>query len=255
MGVSVRVGGALLVDDVSLELGVGEVLVLVGPNGAGKSTLLGALAGDVAVAGGEAVLDGRGVGQWRAVEAARRRGVLVQQNSVSFPFDVRAVVEMGRAPWRGTDAEDEDEVAVASALADTGVEHLADRAYPTLSGGEQARVALARVLAQRTPVILLDEPTAALDVQHQELVLSLAHRHAGNGGGVLVVLHDLSLAAAHADRVAVLDRGKLVAIGPPAEVCTADLLSAVYRHPVEVFPHPRTGAPVVLPVRSREEQP
>ncbi|RLK58222.1 heme ABC transporter ATP-binding protein [Actinokineospora cianjurensis] len=254
VGVSVRVGGALLVDDVSLELRVGEVLVLVGPNGAGKSTLLGALAGDVGVAGGEALLDGKGVGRWRAVEAARRRGVLAQQNSVSFPFDVRSVVEMGRAPWRGTDAEDEDDAVVASALTDTGVEHLADRAYPTLSGGEQARVALARVLAQRTPVILLDEPTAALDVRHQELVLSLAHRHASNGGGVLVVLHDLGLAAAHADRVAVLDRGKLVAIGPPAEVCTADLLSAVYRHPVEVFPHPRTGVPVVLPVRSREEQ-
>ncbi|GLW89511.1 heme ABC transporter ATP-binding protein [Actinokineospora globicatena] len=253
-GVSVRLGGALLVDDVSVELRAGEVLVLVGPNGAGKSTLLAALAGDLPIAGGRALLDGEPVQGWRPVEAARRRSVLPQHNPVSFPFDVRSVVEMGRAPWRGTEQEDDDDTAVAEALRDTGVEHLADRAYPTLSGGEQARVALARVLAQRAPAVLLDEPTAALDVRHQELVLSLARRHARSGGGVLVVLHDLGLAAAHADRVAVLDAGKLVAVGPPAEVCTADLLSAVYRHPVEVFPHPRTGVPVVLPVRSREEQ-
>ncbi|WP_035303373.1 heme ABC transporter ATP-binding protein [Actinokineospora inagensis] len=252
-GVSVRLGGALLVDDVSLELRAGEVLVLVGPNGAGKSTLLAALAGDLPLAGGQVLLDGRGVGEWGAVNAARRRAVLTQHNPVSFPFDVLSVVEMGRAPWRGMAEEDDDDSVIAAALRDTGVEHLSARAYPTLSGGEQARVALARVLAQRTPVLLLDEPTAALDVRHQELVLSLAHRHARGGGGVLVVLHDLGLAAAHADRVAVLDGGKVVAVGPPAEVCTAELLSAVYRHPVEVFPHPRTGLPLVLPVRSREE--
>ncbi|WP_018681378.1 heme ABC transporter ATP-binding protein [Actinokineospora enzanensis] len=252
--VSVRLGNALLVDDVSVQLRTGEVLVLVGPNGAGKSTLLSALAGDVPLANGRVLLDETPVGEWRAVEAARRRAVLTQHNPVSFPFHTRAVVEMGRAPWRGMPEEDDDEAVITAVMADTGVDHLADRAYPTLSGGEQARVALARVLAQRTPVLMLDEPTAALDVRHQELVLKLAHRHARAGGGVLVVLHDLGLAAAHADRVAVLDKGRLVAVGPPAEVCTAELLSAVYRHPVEVFPHPRTGVPVVLPVRSREEE-
>ncbi|MEU5693566.1 heme ABC transporter ATP-binding protein [Actinosynnema sp. NPDC020468] len=251
---TVRIGGATLVDGVSLELRAGEVLVLVGPNGAGKSTLLSALAGDLPKADGSVLLDGVPVGDWRPVEAARRRAVLPQHNPVSFPFDVRSVVEMGRAPWHGTPAEDDDEAEIDAALRATGVGHLADRAYPTLSGGEQARVALARVLAQRTPALLLDEPTAALDVRHQELVLALAHRHARAGGGVLVVLHDLGLAAAHADRVAVLEAGRIAAVGPPAEVCTAELLTAVYRHPVEVFPHPRTGVPVVLPVRSREEQ-
>ncbi|MFD4636398.1 heme ABC transporter ATP-binding protein [Lentzea sp. NPDC058436] len=251
--VSVRIGHSLLVDRVSLQLHAGEILVLVGPNGAGKSTLLAAMAGDLPPSTGDVLLDGMSLTRWRTVEAARRRAVLPQHNPVAFPFDVRSVVEMGRAPWHGTPEEDEDDDAVTTALRDTGVEHLSDRAHPTLSGGEQARVALARVLAQRTPVLLLDEPTAALDVRHQELVLSLARRRARDGGAVLVVLHDLTLAAAHADRVAVLDGGALVAAGPPQDVCTAELLSDVYRHPVEVFPHPRTGMPVVLPVRSREE--
>ncbi|WP_229904721.1 heme ABC transporter ATP-binding protein [Lentzea cavernae] len=251
--VSVRIGGSLLVDRVSLQLHAGEVLVLVGPNGAGKSTLLAAMAGDLPPSTGDVLLDGVSLARWRHVDAARRRAVLPQHNPVAFPFDVRSVVEMGRAPWQGTPEEDEDDDVVTTALRDTGVEHLADRAHPTLSGGEQARVALARVLAQSTPVLLLDEPTAALDLRHQELVLSLARRRARDGGAVLVVLHDLTLAAAHADRVAVLDGGALVATGPPQDVCTAELLSDVYRHPVEVFPHPRTGMPVVLPVRSREE--
>ncbi|SDG05417.1 iron complex transport system ATP-binding protein [Lentzea fradiae] len=253
VNVSVRLGGALLVDRVSVEMVPGEVLVLVGPNGAGKSTLLSAMAGDVKPASGSVLLDGIPLNGWKDVEAARRRAVLPQHNPLAFPFDVRSVVEMGRVPWYGTPEEEHDDEVIAAALRHTGVAHLADRAYPTLSGGEQARVALARVLAQQTPAMLLDEPTAALDLRHQELVLSLARRRAREGGAVLIVLHDLSLAAAHADRVAVLADGKLVAAGPPEQVCTSELLSDVYRHPVEVFPHPSTGVPVVLPVRTREE--
>src|SRR5262249_24426493 len=116
-------------------------------------------------------------------------------------------------------------------------------------GGEQARVALARVLAQRTPVLLLDEPTAALDLRYQELVLRLAVEAAAAGRTVVVVLHDLSLAAAYADRVAVLAEGELGGCGTPAEVLTAELVSAVYRHPVEILRHPGTGKPLVVPVR------
>lgn len=126
---------------------------------------------------------------------------------------------------------------------------LADRQLPTLSGGERARAALARVLAQEAPVLYLDEPTAALDLHHQELVLGLARARAAVGVGVVVVLHDLALAGAHADRVVVLSEGRIVADGPPAEVFDEDLLSAVYHHPIEVVPHPRTGAPLVMPRR------
>jgi iron complex transport system ATP-binding protein len=124
-----------------------------------------------------------------------------------------------------------------------------DRAFPTLSGGERARVALARVLAQDTATLLLDEPTAALDLGHQETVLQIARARAADGAAVVVVLHDLGLAAAYADRVAVLDGGRVAADGPPRQVCTAELLSRVYAHPVEVIAHPVTGALLVLPRR------
>ncbi len=125
----------------------------------------------------------------------------------------------------------------------------AARPFSALSGGERARVALARVLAQRAPLLLLDEPTAALDLRHQELVLRICRERARAGDAVVVVLHDLDLAGAYADRVAVLQGGRLAAAGAPAEVFGAELLSRVYRQPVEVLPHPRTGIPLVLPVR------
>jgi iron complex transport system ATP-binding protein len=129
------------------------------------------------------------------------------------------------------------------------VTEFAGRTYSTLSGGERARAALARVLAQRTPILLLDEPTAALDLRHQDLVLSVAVARAAAGAGVLAVLHDLNLAAAYADRVAVVADGRLRACGPPVEVLTSELLTEVYQREVEVLAHPRSGRPLVLPVR------
>lgn len=189
------------------------------------------------------------MGRWRPRELAVRRSVLPQHTSVAFPFTVAQVVAMGRVPWAGTAQAAEDETAVAAAMAETEVTEFAGRTFGTLSGGERARVALARVLAQRTPVLLLDEPTAALDLRHQDLVLSVAAARAASGCGVLAVLHDLNLAAAYADRVAVGADGRLVACGPPAEVLTAELLTGVYHREVEVVAHPRTGAPLVLPVR------
>jgi iron complex transport system ATP-binding protein len=169
---------------------------------------------------------------------------------MSFPFEVRAIVQMGRSPWAGSAAEDDDDSIVEAAMAEADVLDLADRRFPTLSGGEKARVALARVLAQGTQLLLLDEPTAALDLHHQEHVLTVARARVAAGLGAVVVLHDLGLAAAFADRVVVLSDGRVVADGPPVDVCTAALLSDVYRHEVEVLPHPRTGTPLVLPLRS-----
>ncbi|WP_280262046.1 heme ABC transporter ATP-binding protein [Nocardia wallacei] len=244
-----RGAGRRVLDHVDLEVVAGQILALVGPNGAGKSTLLAALSGELDLATGTVELDGRPIAHWAPVDMARRRAVLPQNHTVGFPFTAREVVTMGRSPWARTPRQDHDEAAIAAALAATDTEHLAARPFPALSGGERARVALARVLAQDTPTLLLDEPTAALDLGHQEQVLRLARARAADGAAVVVVLHDLGIAAAYADRVAVLDGGRLAAAGAPRDILTTDLLSLVYQHPVEVFDHPRTGAQLVLPVR------
>jgi iron complex transport system ATP-binding protein len=157
---------------------------------------------------------------------------------------------MGRAPWVALDGDPDGDALVETSLRRADVAHLAERTFPTLSGGERSRAALARVLAQDAGVLLLDEPTAALDLHHQEMVLRLARERAEVGVAVVVVLHDLGLAAAHADRIVVLDGGRVVVEGTPSEVLRPDLLSEVYRHPVEVLPHPRTGELIVLPVRA-----
>ncbi|GAA0602955.1 heme ABC transporter ATP-binding protein [Streptomyces crystallinus] len=251
-GLRVRLGGRVVLDGVSVAARAGQVLALVGPNGAGKSTLLGALAGDLAASAGEVLIAGRPLADWAPGELALRRAVLPQAAALSFPFPVEEVVRMGRAPWAGVRAargEDADDEVVAAAMAATEVAAFAARPYAALSGGERARVALARVLAQRAPVLLLDEPTAALDLRHQELVLRLCRERAGAGDAVVVVLHDLGLAAAYADRVAVLHAGAVAVEGAPAAVFGEELLSRVYRQPVEVFPHPETGVPLVVPKR------
>ena len=245
----VALGGRPILRGMSLRLHAGELLAVVGPNGAGKSTMVGLLGGDLGADAGEVHLHGRPVRHWRTTELAMRRAVLPQHGTVSFPFVVTQVVAMGRAPWAGTPLAVDDGSAVAEAMAATSVTEFADRTVTTLSGGERARVALARVLAQRTGILLLDEPTAALDLHHQDLVLSLATERARAGCAVLVVLHDLNLAGAYADRVAVLSGGRLAACGPPGDVLTADLLGSVYGRPVEILRHPRTGAPLVLPLR------
>ncbi|MBB5853204.1 heme ABC transporter ATP-binding protein [Amycolatopsis umgeniensis] len=252
--VSYAVDGKTLLREVSLRVRAGEVLAVVGPNGAGKSTTLGLLAGDLRPESGRVLVAGKELGTWSGIELARLRSVLPQQNTVTFPFTVAEVVRMGRTPWEGTEAEDFDETEIAAALKATGMTEFAERRFTTLSGGEQARAALSRVLAQRAGVLLLDEPTAALDLRHSEEILGLATARAGAGDAVLVVLHDLGLAAAYADRVAVLSEGELAAEGTPAEVLTESLLSEVYRHPVEVLTHPRTGKPIVLPHRAAEER-
>lgn len=247
-GLHVRLGAQEVLRGVHVAARAGEVLALVGPNGAGKSTLLAALAADLRAAEGVVRVHGRPAADWTAPELALRRAVLPQSTALSFPFTVEEVVRMGRAPWAGTGRADDD-AAVAGAMAATEVTEFAARPFSALSGGERARVALARVLAQRAPLLLLDEPTAALDLRHQELVLRVCRERARAGDAVVVVLHDLGLAAAYAHRVAVLRAGRIAAAGPPAEVFTGELLSDVYRQPVEVLAHPRTGAVLVTPRR------
>jgi iron complex transport system ATP-binding protein len=248
-GVAARRGGREVVSGVDLDVRAGEVLAVVGPNGAGKSTVLGVLAGDVPPSAGTVEVDGAPLASWSAAELGMRRAVLPQANPVAFPFRAGEVVRMGRAPWRGTPAEALDDAVVAEALAAVNLLGLADRPLPRLSGGEQARVALARTLAQDTVTVLLDEPTAALDLAHAEAALVHVRALAAQGRAVVVVLHDLELAGAHADRVALVGAGRLVACGPPSQVLTEELLSRTYGTDVEVLRHPRTGVPLVLPRR------
>ncbi|WP_433567757.1 heme ABC transporter ATP-binding protein [Nocardia sp. CA-151230] len=247
--VSAKRGDRTVLEGIDFPVIAGQIVALVGPNGAGKSTLLAALAGELELSGGSVELDGHALTHWTHLDMARRRAVLPQSHTVGFPFRAREVVAMGRSPWAHTDRQDRDDEAIAAAMAATDVERFAARPFPALSGGERARVALARVLAQDTATLLLDEPTAALDLGHQEQVLHLARERAAAGAAVVVVLHDLGVAAAYADRVAVLEAGRIAADGPPRQILTPQLLSRVYQHPVDVFDHPVTGAQLVLPVR------
>lgn len=246
-GLTVHVGeGRTILDDASIEIHRGEIHALVGPNGAGKSTLFGVLAGDVTAHTGTVELDGQPIGRFTPRTLARQRAVLLQENTVTFPFSAEQVVRMGRTPWARTPEAEEDDELVAAAMAQTEVAPLRVRAVPSLSGGERARVALARVIAQSTGILLLDEPTAALDLKHHEDVMRLLRSRADAGVAVAIVLHDLNAALAHADRVTLLADGRVAATGSAAEVLTAARIEQVYGQAVDVFPHPVTGVPLVV---------
>jgi len=223
--VTVRAGVATLVDRVSLDVAAGEMVALVGPNGAGKSTLLSVLAGDRRPTRGRVAIAGRDPATLPPRELAMRRAVLPQRPGLSAPYTALEVVRLGQLGVGG-------ETQARRALDEVELGHLAARAYPTLSGGEQQRVQLARVLVQLGDrggrALFLDEPTAALDLRHQRIVLERARRAAGAGHAVVLVLHDLRLAARWADRAALLDRGALVACGHPGDVLSRERVRAVF---------------------------
>lgn len=245
-GVGVRVAGQSLLDGVNLHLCPGEVGAVLGPNGAGKSTLLSVLSGLRVPDAGAVALGTRRLSDVSAEALALERAVMPQDSGVAFDFTVREVVELGRYPHRLRPHTDEVGI-VRAAMALTDVTHLAGRTVNSLSGGERARAQLARVLAQlwlplpqgRPRWLLLDEPTAALDLRHQHETLATVRRWARQQGvGVLAVLHDLNLALRYADRVWVLDRGRVQASGEPGATLTPDLLQQVWR----VRAQPVTGA-------------
>jgi iron complex transport system ATP-binding protein len=249
IGIGYAAGSRRLLDGVGLDLAGGEVTALVGPNGAGKSTLLKVLAGDLVPTEGRVLLDGVPLAAYRPVELALRRAVLPQQTVLQFAFTAREVVRMGRSPHLSRRRDEaRDEAVVGTAMAWTETTPLAPRAYPILSGGEQGRVTLARILAQEAPILLLDEPTASLDLRHQQQVMAIARRLAAGGAAVLAVLHDLNLAAGDADRIALLSGGRLVAVGPPRAVLRERLLSEVFACPLAVTTHPLRDCPLVLPL-------
>lgn len=251
--VSIDIDGKRIVDNVSFTATTGTVTGLIGPNGAGKSTLLSALAGDLPLSSGTVQLGDIDPQTTSVKELSRIRSVMLQDVSVAFSFLVRDVVEMGRRPWARTEQAELDDEIVDAALEATGTTHLMDRDITVLSGGERARVAMARVLAQRTPVVLFDEPTAAMDIRYQEQSLGLIRELALHGATVIVVLHDLNAAAAYCDSIVCLDQGRIAALGDVDTVFTTDILSEVYGWPIDVSKNhagvhiaPRRAAPGAL---------
>jgi iron complex transport system ATP-binding protein len=242
---SVVLGGRTILSDVDLEARRGEFVAVIGPNGAGKTTLLKAVAGLVA-GGGDIVIEGRALRSLSLKERALHIGYLPQGHVFYWPLPVIEVVGLGRLPrGAGADLSEEDRLAVERAMAATGVVGFAERAVTTLSGGERARVALARVLATEADLILADEPTASLDPRYQLVVLDILKRHAAETGAVVAVLHDLGLAARYADRVVLLDGGQVAATGSPREVLTEERLGETFGVRAEILD--RDGAMVVIP--------
>jgi iron complex transport system ATP-binding protein len=235
--IEVRAGTRSLIRDVSIDLEPGEFVAVIGPNGAGKSTLLGALAGDRPVAAGRVLLDGHPVAGWRKLSLARRRAVLPQHSSVAFDFTGRQIVRLGLLAHASLSDRQKDAIAERT-LAETEALVFADRPFTVLSGGERQRVQLARVLAQcdadpaARPFLLLDEPIAGLDLAHQHAALASARRRTERGLGVLAVLHDLTMAARYADRVAIMEAGSLTALGPAVTTLDPALLSRVFATPI-----------------------
>lgn len=250
LNVSYRVGNAELLREASLTITPGRVHALLGPNGAGKSTLLKILAGDLRSQGGSVELDDRELATWSALERARRRAVLPQHDSLRFGFTAEEVVALGRLPCLPTSPTRESEI-VGDALAAAGVAHLRQRIYPTLSGGERSRVQFARVMAQlweggdHGRHLLLDEPTASLDLAHQHDCLRAARKFAASGAGVLVVLHDPNLALSYSDDATVLRDGRVLASGATAATLTGEILSSAYGIPVLIHQLQESGARLI----------
>lgn len=257
-GVIVERRGRRTLDNISINVRPGELVMVLGPNGAGKSTLLRILSGELPPTQGEARLDDVNVTRMPPLQRAQRIAVLPQDHHVAFPFTSLAVATLGRFAISGGVPGADDERAALDALAQTDAAHLADRPYTALSGGEQMRVQLARVLAQiahatlRQPAyLLLDEPLTALDLAHQHTVLRLVAGLAHDGAvGVVAVLHDVNLALSYADRVLLMQDGRIVVADAPAAALTPDHIQNVFGVSAVRLPHPTNGTKSVLVVDS-----
>jgi iron complex transport system ATP-binding protein len=251
-GVTVRRGSREIVRDVSLSIRAGEHIAMIGPNGAGKSTLLNVISGDIAVDPGDVLLLQNPVSQMNTGTRARIRAVYSQSSLPRSEFLARDVVAMGRRPLP-VERRVDDDMAIARAMAQTETKHLANRQCSTLSEGERARVSIARIMAQEAPLILLDEPTAALDVRHQHLIMHRMRAIAQVGGAVVSIVHDINLALLYADRVAVMRRGELVAFDTPATIANEALLRDVFECPMTVVPHPTQPVPMIVPLANGDD--
>lgn len=244
---SVSFGELSVLSGVDLAVKAGTLVGLVGPNGAGKTTLLRAIKGTLTPDAGEVRLAGDSVSELSAKRTGRRVASVPQETSLSFDFPVRNVVEMGRTPHvdRFGSHDADDAAAVREAMAAANVERFADRSITELSGGERGRVLLARALAQETPALLLDEPTASLDVNHAIRTLELVRELVDDGKAAVAAIHDLELAARYCDELVLLAEGEVHAVGPPEAVLTARSLRAAFDAEAFVGRNPTTGRPTV----------
>ena len=246
----VSYGTRRVLQDVSLDVQKSEVVALIGPNGAGKSTLIRAVSGVIPIRAGNVRTNGDNFGSLSPMNRARYMAVVPQAISLPPAFTVWETVLFGRTPYLGflgQPSQDDEELA-RRALERVSALNFAGRRVGELSGGEQQRVLLARALCQSTPILLLDEPTAHLDLQYQvsllEIVSDLAHH---DKLAVLIALHDLNLAARYADRVALMVSGEIKALGKAAEVLRKDVIESAYKLSVQVVKHPFLDVPLVLP--------
>lgn len=253
--ISVKVGQKTLLDHISLQINPGEMVAIIGPNGAGKSTLLKSLCGEIAPHSGIVKINGKAMSKWPNTERAQLCAILPQNSSLSFPFSVLDVVLMGRSPHAKNRNTTNDYKIAQQAMLLVGIGRLAERTYTTLSGGEKQRVHFARILTQiwepvypQTRYLMLDEPTSALDISCQHDCLKIARDFAKQqDAGVVVVLHDLNLAALYADRIAVLEAGKLFAIDSPKKIINESLIQHIFEYTVQVYHHPQSNdRPLVI---------
>ncbi len=244
-GVHVSLRSRPVLRGVDVDVAAGEIVGVIGPNGAGKSTLLRALAGLAPLDRGTVTLDGRDIANMPLPARARALAFLPQDRIVHWPLSVRAVVALGRAPYRGLASPRDDAAAVAAAMAAMDVAGLADRPVTELSGGERARVLMARALAQGAPTIIADEPTAGLDPAHALILFEELQRLSHEGKAVMTALHDLSLAARYATRVALFKGGRCIADGPPAQVLSNAHLADAFG--IDAIVSQVDGFPVFLP--------
>lgn len=247
---SVRIGHKPVLTDINLSLRAGEVTALLGPNGAGKSTLLKSLCQDVEAEAGRIKIHGKTIGNWDRRQLAKSLAVLPQHASLTFPFKVYQVVEMGLYPL--TLSQQQGQQLIGRQLAALDLSALAQRSYPTLSGGEKQRVQLARVLTQlaqsdKPAILFLDEPTSALDLAQQHRVLKLAKSLAHEQHyAVVIVLHDLNQASRYADRLIILEQGKIVSDGTPSETLTPDTIRQVWHYDPIVVMEPGQRTPLLF---------
>lgn len=252
--VAVAIGRKRIIADVDFEMRPGEIAAIVGPNGSGKTTFLRALSGDLPHHG-SITINGRGLATLKPWEVAAMRAVLPQATALSFPFTVREIVKLGLLNGRSGALPGEDGRLPDRALARVDLDGFGGRFYQELSGGEQQRVQLARVLCQVWAPVLegnprylfLDEPVSSLDIKHQLIIMDIARDFVRRGGGVVAVLHDLNLTAMYADRVHVMHRGRLAAAGSPREVLSDELISRVFECRLRVDAVPSGNTPFVLP--------
>ena len=251
INVSAPISSSYALQGIEFNLNGGGVTAIIGPNGAGKTSLLRAICGDLVTSSGEILLNGKDSRHWSVQDKALCTAVLPQHSLLDFPFSAQEVVIMGRIP-HSTSAKHNSEI-VHEALGLVDCQHLATRSYISLSGGEKQRVQLARVVAQIwEPVdigqrcLILDEPSASLDLAHQEMVVDLFRYFTQQGVAILVVLHDLNLAAKCASEIVVLEDGKMAAFGTPEQVMTQALLKDVFNTSALVQTNPLTGTPLVI---------